>query len=170
MDSSSFNPQSGNYIAANGRVYNMVELLGGGTPINDQVFDINQYAPKCGLVLGRDGRVYDLTELLRNAAAKPVAAAVEEASENTVQAAERKRAKLLRASDRAMALDRLELPPAPDGATFKAWEPFLAALAGVATGEIAMYRKALRDLPQHPDWPNLQPGEWPQPPVGVETE
>lgn len=178
FDQSGASPQSGNYIAANGRVYNMVDLLGGGTPINDTVYDINQYAPKCGLVLGSDGRVYDLTELLRNAAQKPVGApAVETAAvaaantlapETALEAALHKRRALLRDSDHALALDRLGLT-VPQGSTFKAWEPFLAALGSALNGAVATYRQALVDLPKLPNWPGLQPEDWPQAPEGVDA-
>ena len=160
-------PQGGNYIAANGRVYNMVDLLGGGTPLGDQVYDVRQYAPKCGLVLGSDGRVYDLTALLFAAAhrqSEPQAAAA--LPEETPKA---KRARLLRESDRAMALDRLGLC-VPEGATFKAWEPFLAALGAALTGEVAAYRQALYELPRHPQWPDVPPEAWPQMPDGLQQD
>lgn len=159
-------PQGGNYLAANGRVYNLVDLLGGGTPINDQVYDVSQYAPKCGLVLGNDGRVYDLPALLLALSARsggtPVAAELRE----YVPTAEESRQRLLRESDPAMALDRQGLS-VPQGSTFKAWEPFLTALGNALTGDVAQYRQALRALPQHPDWPNLKPEDWPTKPEGI---
>jgi hypothetical protein len=158
-------PQGGNYIASDGRAYNIVDLLGGGTPVNSQVYDVRQYAPKCGLVLGGDGRVYDLPALLLAAAARRETAKAESAE----QAAEAERMALLRASDRAMALDRLGLA-VPEGTTFKAWEPFLAALGAALTGPVAAYRQALRDLPKNPNWPNLQPEDWPKAPEGIDGD
>ncbi len=158
----SMNPQCGNYIASDGRIYNVVDLLGGGTPVNNRVYDVRQYAPKCGLVLGSDGRVYDLPALFLAAAARHEAAQ----AESTEPTNEAKRMALLRASDRAMALDRLGLT-VPEGTTFKAWEPFLAALGAALTGPVAAYRQALRDLPKHPNWPYLQPEDWPQAPEGI---
>ncbi len=161
-------PQSGNYIASNGQVYNIVDLLGGGTPVNAQVYDVRQYAPKCGLVLGSDGRVYDLPALLLAAASRESVPVEAELKEYT-PTAEETRQQLLRDSDTAMAIDGLGLT-VPEGATFKAWQPFLEALGAAITGEIAQYRQALRDLPKHPNWPNLQPEDWPKPPEGLSAE
>jgi hypothetical protein len=162
-DPVTYNPQSGNYIAADGRVYNVVDMLGSGTPINEQVYDVNQYAPKCGLVLGSDGRMYDLPQLLLALAAKRENA---QPKDSAAESAERKRLALLRASDPAMTLDRLGLT-VPEGTTFKAWEPFLTRLGDALTGDVARYRQALRDLPKRPDWPNTPPEDWPQAPEGM---
>lgn len=151
-------PQCGNYLDASGCVHNMVDLLGGGTPVNDQVYDVRQYAPKCGLVIGSDGRVYDLTVLLREAGRGRAGDA--QATQATAQA---RLTALLRDSESAMALDRLGLT-VPEGATFKAWEPFLTALGKAVTGEVAAYRAALRALPEHPRWPELLPEDWPPKP------
>lgn len=57
---------SGNIIGANGQIHNLVDLLGGGTPVNDWMYAISKYAPKSGLIIGNDGRLYDLTQLLSN--------------------------------------------------------------------------------------------------------
>lgn len=161
-------PQGGNYIAANGRVYNMVDLLGGGTPVNDQVYDINQYAPKCGLVLGSDGRVYDLTALLLAFASRG-SIAMETELKEYIPTAEETRQRLLRESDAAMAIDRLGLT-VPDGATFKAWEPFLTAFGHALTSEVVTYRQALLALPTHPNWPCLRPEDWPKTPDALVME
>jgi hypothetical protein len=161
-------PQGGNYIAANGRVYNMVDLLGGGTPINDQVYDVRQFAPKCGLVLGSDGRVYDLTALLL-ACGSRAGVPVETELKTYTPTAEETRLRLLRESDAAMAIDRLGLTVS-EGTTFKAWEPFLTALGNALTGEVATYRQALLALPTHPNWPDLLPEDWPKAPDALTKE
>ncbi len=57
-------PVSGKIIAADGQTHNIVDLLGGGSPICDEVYDIASYAPASGLVIGSDGKLYDLTKLL----------------------------------------------------------------------------------------------------------
>lgn len=158
------NPQGGDYIGADGRVYNMVTLLGGGEPVGEAVHDVRQYAPKCGLVIGPDGRVYDLTQLLYQAAHRQGGA--QEAAAETPEA---KRQRLLCESDRLMALDRLGLC-VPEGETFKAWLPFLTALGAALTGEAAAYRQALRALPQHPRWPELLPEDWPPKPKALTDE
>lgn len=59
-------PSSGNIIASDGSVVNLVTLLGGGTPVSNERYDIDSYSPSSGLVIGEDGMVYDLTELLKN--------------------------------------------------------------------------------------------------------
>lgn len=156
-------PQGGNYIGADGRVYNIVDLLGGGVPVSDAVYDVHQYAPKGGLVLGSDGRVYDLTQLLYAAAHRAQDSAAAASAQETP---EEKRRALLRGSDAAMALDGLGLQ-VPEGTTFKAWEPFLTSLGAAITGKVAAYRQALRDLPQHPRWPDLLAEDWPTVPEGL---
>ncbi len=59
---------------------------------------------------------------------------------------------LLAESDSLMALDRLGLS-APSGSTFTAWLSFLRKLGEVLVGNIAIYRQALRDLPNQPGFP-----------------
>lgn len=63
-----------------------------------------------------------------------------------------KRDELLALSDASMALDRLGLD-VPSGTTFTAWLSFLRGLGNVLTGAIAIYRKALRDIPEQPGFP-----------------
>jgi hypothetical protein len=64
-DINSYSPMSGNIIGADNRAYNIVDLLKGKTPVNDQIYDITKYPPIGGIVIGNDGRAYDLTELIR---------------------------------------------------------------------------------------------------------
>lgn len=58
--------KSGNIVGQDGQTHNIVDLLGGGTPVSDEVHDIRRYAPMGGRVIGSDGKVYDLVELLQN--------------------------------------------------------------------------------------------------------
>jgi len=64
MSNESYTPRSGRIFDAEGQEHNIVDLLGGGTPVSDAVYDINSYAPAGGLILGSDGKAYDLTQLL----------------------------------------------------------------------------------------------------------
>ena len=64
MSNESYIPRSGRIFDAEGQEHNIVDLLGGGTPVSDAVYDINSYAPAGGLILGSDGKAYDLTQLL----------------------------------------------------------------------------------------------------------
>lgn len=73
------------------------------------------------------------------------------------------RNRLLKDCDAEVALDRLGLS-APDGSTFTAWIGFLRQLGAALTGEWAVYRQALRDLPASEGWPGniawpTKPGE-----------
>lgn len=61
--------RSGNLIAEDGSVKNIVTLLGGGDPVTGKSHDIAKYAPQSGRVLGEDGQVYNLVDLLRNVGA-----------------------------------------------------------------------------------------------------
>ena len=63
-----------------------------------------------------------------------------------------KRDALLSLSDASMALDRLGLV-VPSGSTFTAWLSFLRGLGEVLSGQIAVYRQALRDIPQQEGFP-----------------
>lgn len=63
-----------------------------------------------------------------------------------------KRDELLSLSDASMALDRLGLD-VPSGTTFTVWLSFLKGLGNVLTGTIAIYRKALREIPEQPGFP-----------------
>lgn len=71
------------------------------------------------------------------------------------------RDKMLADSDASMALDRLGLI-VPSGSSFTAWLSFLRGLGQVLTGKIALYRQALRDIPQQPGFP--YDIEWPEKP------
>src|SRR5690625_4278147 len=59
-------PKSGRFIGADGQVYNLVDLLGGASPLSDKQYDIGKYAPSSGLIIGEDGHVYSLVDLLSN--------------------------------------------------------------------------------------------------------
>src|SRR5690625_1676869 len=59
-------PKSGRFIGADGQVYNLVDLLGGASPLSDKRYDIDKYAPSGGLIIGEDGHVYSLFDLLSN--------------------------------------------------------------------------------------------------------
>lgn len=58
--------RSGNLIAEDGSVKNIVTLLGGGDPVTGKSHDIAKYAPQSGRVLGEDGQVYNLVDLLQS--------------------------------------------------------------------------------------------------------
>ncbi len=60
---------TGRMVSANGQVVNLVDVLGGGTPVSEAQYDIEQYAPHSGLVLGEDGKAYDLTRMLADVTA-----------------------------------------------------------------------------------------------------
>lgn len=70
-----------------------------------------------------------------------------------------RRDQLLADSDSLMALDRIGLS-VPSGTTFTAWLSFLKKLGDVLIGDVAVYRQALRDLPEQVgfpyeiNWPN----------------
>lgn len=71
-----FSPQGGNIIGADNQMYNIVDLLGGGTPVDTNLYDITQFQPKCGLIVGSDNRLYDAVALLQGLAAKKLGIAV----------------------------------------------------------------------------------------------
>ncbi len=74
-----------------------------------------------------------------------------------------KRDELLSLSDASMALDRLGLV-VPSGSTFSSWLSFLKGLGDVLSNRIAVYRQALRDIPQQEGFPyNVV---WPEKPEG----
>ena len=89
------------------------------------------------------------------------ALAQQQANEIAAAAARAVRDQLLKDSDASMALDRLGLV-APSGTTFTAWLSFLKGLGNVLTGSIALYRQALRDLPNQPGFPFEI--DWPEKP------
>lgn len=55
---------SGNILNENGQIVNLVDLLGGGTPVSDTRYDLSQYAPRSGNILRSDGTVVNLVTLL----------------------------------------------------------------------------------------------------------
>lgn len=59
-------PASGNVIGADGKVYNLVTLMGGGEPVSDTVYDVGSFQPRSALILGEDGKVYDLVKLIQS--------------------------------------------------------------------------------------------------------
>lgn len=59
-------PTTGNVIGADGKLYNLVSLLGGSEPVDDRVFDVSSYSPWLGLLIGADGRVYDIVQLIQS--------------------------------------------------------------------------------------------------------
>lgn len=61
-------PVSGWLKNESGEVVNLVDLLGGGTPVSDKVYPPS--GPNSGLVIGSDGKVYDLTKLVGGAVAE----------------------------------------------------------------------------------------------------
>ena len=76
-------------------------------------------------------------------------------------AARRIRDRLLKDSDKAMALDRV-MPEAPSGTIFSNWLPWLRDFVNILHNNWATYRQALRDLPTQQGWPfDIN---WPQKP------
>ncbi len=94
--------------------------------------------------------VQDLSlETLRYAYMESVKA---EDSEAAAVFARRIRNELLKQSDAELSLDRMGLT-VPTGTTFTAWLAFFKQLGDVLTGEWAIYRQALRDLPEQEGFP-----------------
>ena len=62
------------------------------------------------------------------------------------------RNKLLAESDAELTIDRLNLPT-PSGSTVTAFLSLLKGIVSALTGEWAVYRKALRALPEQPGFP-----------------
>lgn len=62
------------------------------------------------------------------------------------------RNKLLRSSDDEMLIDRTEYT-VPEGNSFEDWLPFLQQLTATLNGKWAVYRQALRDLPEQKEFP-----------------
>lgn len=57
-------PVSGSVLDANGRIVNLVDLLGGGTPVSDTLYDTSLYAPQTGAIVKPDGTTVNLVDLL----------------------------------------------------------------------------------------------------------
>lgn len=79
--------------------------------------------------------------------------ACEELNEEDAAAFARKiRDKLLNETDSRVALDRFNIS-VPSGTSFTAWLSFLKSLGEITTGAWAIYRQALRDLPEQEGFP-----------------
>lgn len=79
--------------------------------------------------------------------------ACEELNEEDAAAFARKiRDKLLNKTDSRVALDRFNIS-VPSGTSFTAWLSFLKSLGEIITGAWAIYRQALRDLPEQEGFP-----------------
>lgn len=79
--------------------------------------------------------------------------ACEELNEEDAAAFARKiRDKLLNETDSRVALDRFNIG-VPSGTSFTAWLSFLKSLGEIITGAWAIYRQALRDLPEQEGFP-----------------
>ena len=79
--------------------------------------------------------------------------ACEELNEEDAAAFARKiRDKLLNETESRVALDRLNIS-VPSGTSFTAWLSFLKSLGEIITGAWAIYRQALRDLPEQEGFP-----------------
>lgn len=79
--------------------------------------------------------------------------ACEELNEEDAAAFARKiRDKLLNETDSRVALDRFNIS-VPSGTSFTAWLSFLKSLGEIITGTWAIYRQALRDLPEQEGFP-----------------
>ena len=79
--------------------------------------------------------------------------ACEELNEEDAAAFARKiRDKLLNETDSRVALDRFNIS-VPSGTSFTAWLSFLKSLGEIITGSWAIYRQALRDLPEQEGFP-----------------
>lgn len=79
--------------------------------------------------------------------------ACEELNKEDAAAFARKiRDKLLNETDSRVALDRFNIS-VPSGTSFTAWLSFLKSLGEIITGAWAIYRQALRDLPEQEGFP-----------------
>ena len=79
--------------------------------------------------------------------------ACEELNEEDAAAFARKiRDKLLNETDSRVALDHFNIS-VPSGTSFTAWLSFLKSLGEIITGAWAIYRQALRDLPEQEGFP-----------------
>jgi hypothetical protein len=58
-------PDGGWLQNAEGEIVNLVDLLGGGTPLSDKVQHPTN--PRSGLLVGSDGKVYDITKMIGSA-------------------------------------------------------------------------------------------------------
>lgn len=79
-----FEPQGGNIVGADNQVYNIVDLLGGGTPVNENIYDITMFKPLSSLIIGSDNRLYDLVKLINQAIPSVSVSAVEGGHQFTI--------------------------------------------------------------------------------------
>jgi len=66
MDITKLSPRSGRVVAENGQKRNIVDMLGGGTPVSGAQYDITQFSPRSGRLIGEDGKLYNLVDLIGN--------------------------------------------------------------------------------------------------------
>ena len=66
MDITKLSPRSGRVVAENGQTRNIVDMLGGGTPVSNAVHDISKLSPRSGRLIGEDGQLYNLVDLIGN--------------------------------------------------------------------------------------------------------
>lgn len=57
--------ESGRVIGEDGETHNLVDLMQGGTAVNEQTYDVNSFPAKSGRVIGEDGKLYNLVDLLK---------------------------------------------------------------------------------------------------------
>lgn len=79
-----FEPQGGNIVGADNQVYNIVDLLGGGIPVNEKIYDITMFKPLSSLIIGSDNRLYDLVKLINQAIPSVSVSAVEGGHQFTI--------------------------------------------------------------------------------------
>lgn len=79
-----FEPQGGNIVGADNQVYNIVDLLGGGIPVNEKIYDITMFKPLSSLIIGSDNRLYDLVKLIKQAIPSVSVSAVEGGHQFTI--------------------------------------------------------------------------------------
>lgn len=79
--------------------------------------------------------------------------AIQQDYDDAAAAVRRERNQRLTDTDYSMSIDNIELPEAPTASTFAAWKPFLEDLAAAVNGDMAVYRQALRDVPQQDGFP-----------------
>jgi len=72
-DLTKMSPRSGRIIAEDGTVTNLVDLLGGGTPVGDEVYPLEKMSPSSGRVIGEDGKIYNVVDLIAGLAAASAA-------------------------------------------------------------------------------------------------
>lgn len=62
----SLSPRSGRIRKSDGTTENIVDVLGGGTPLNESPVNINNFSPQGDRIIGEDGNVYSITQLFKN--------------------------------------------------------------------------------------------------------